>query len=240
MNYNSALYACGAILLGAITFCFGDFAMQWQPVPVGIPLRVPLAYVSGVLLIGGGVALLWHKWERPGALLFAWMYGFWTVVLHGIKVLGNPGTLIEWNGIAEIGFLTCGAVALLASTSPRAAETLRKWSRRVAGACALMFGAVHFHYVDGTASFVPAWIPPSQHFWAYATGAGYIAAGLALVSGVQARLAATMTAFMMGCFVVLLHVPRVLGSPELHAEWIMLAVSSSLTGAAWLVRKYAT
>ena len=82
MNYNSALYACGAILLGIITIWFGDFAMQWQPVPAGTPLRMPLAYVSGVLLIGGGGALLSRKWQRPGALLFAWMYGFWTVVLH--------------------------------------------------------------------------------------------------------------------------------------------------------------
>ena len=44
MNYNSTLYACGAILLGAIICWFGDFAMQWQPVPEGIPLRTPLAY----------------------------------------------------------------------------------------------------------------------------------------------------------------------------------------------------
>jgi uncharacterized membrane protein YphA (DoxX/SURF4 family) len=103
-----------------------------------------------------------------------------------------------------------------------------------------MFGAVHFHYADGTASFVPAWIPPNPHFWAYATGAGYLAAGLALLSGVQARLAATLTALMMASFVVLLHIPRIIGAPDQHAEWIMLAVSSSLTGAAWLVRKYAT
>jgi hypothetical protein len=38
----------------------------------------------------------------------------------------------------------------------------------------------------------------------------------------------------------LLHVPRVIGDPGLRVEWIMLAVASSLTGAAWLVRKYAT
>ena len=65
-------------------------------------------------------------------------------------------------------------------------------------------------------------------------------AGLALLSGVQARLAATLTTFMMACFVVLLHLPRVIANPELRVEWIMLAVSSSLTGAAWLVRKYST
>jgi len=39
---------------------------------------------------------------------------------------------------------------------------------------------------------------------------------------------------------VLLHLPRVIAHPEVLVEWIMIAVASSLTGAAWLVRKYAT
>jgi uncharacterized membrane protein len=240
VNPNTVLYGLGAILLGAIICWSGDFAMQWQPVPGGFPLRKPLAILSGMLLIAGGFGLLVRRFERQAALLFAVNYAFWTVVLHGAKVLGNPGVLIEWNGIAEIGFLTCGAVALYSSTGPRNAETLRRWARMLAGAFALMFGAVHFHYLDGTASFVPEWIPPNRHFWAAATGAGYLAAGLALVSGVQARLAATLTCFMMGCFVVLLHLPRVIADPELRVEWIMLAVASSLTGGAWLIRRYST
>lgn len=239
MNPNSVLYATGAILLGAVTIYFGDFAMQWQAVPAAVP-RGPLVWLSGALLIGGGVALLTPRWQRAGALFFACFFGFWTVVFHGIKVSGNPGVLIEWNGIAEIGFITCGAAALYASLGAPRAELLRKWARLLAGAFALMFGAVHFHYVEGTASFVPAWIPPSQLFWACLTGAGYIAAGLALLSGVQARLAATLTAVMMACFVTLLHLPRVVHDPGLHVEWIMLAISSTLTGAALLIRKYAT
>jgi hypothetical protein len=60
------------------------------------------------------------------------------------------------------------------------------------------------------------------------------------VSGYQARLAVTLHAAMMGSFVLLVHVPRVLANPEKHDEWIMLAVSSALTGSALLIRKYAT
>ena len=36
---------------------------------------------------------------------------------------------------------------------------------------------------------------------------------------------------MMGSFVVLLHLPRVIAAPDSHVEWIMLGVSSALTGA---------
>jgi len=40
--------------------------------------------------------------------------------------------------------------------------------------------------------------------------------------------------------VLFVHIPRVLASPEKHEEWIMLAVSSALTGSALLIRKYST
>ena len=59
-------------------------------------------------------------------------------------------------------------------------------------------------------------------------------------SGIQARLAVTLHAVMMGSFVLFVHLPRVMHGPEKHEEWIMLAVSSALTGAALLIRKYAT
>ena len=68
----------------------------------------------------------------------------------------------------------------------------------------------------------------------------FIAAGLALVSGYQARLAATLHAAMMGSSAVLVHLPRVIANPEKHEEWIMLAVSSGLAGSAVLIRKHAT
>ncbi|MBC8027083.1 MAG: hypothetical protein H7Y89_13905, partial [Steroidobacteraceae bacterium] len=64
MNPNNALYAFGAILLGVVGIAFHDFAMQWQPVPAGFPIRTPLAYVSGFILIAGGAALLSRKGER--------------------------------------------------------------------------------------------------------------------------------------------------------------------------------
>ena len=64
MNSNALPYALGAILLGAVGIWFHDFALQWQPVPVGFPLRVQLASASGVLLIVGGAAVLHRSVAR--------------------------------------------------------------------------------------------------------------------------------------------------------------------------------
>ena len=240
MNKNSALYAFGAILLGVVGFVFQDFARQWQGVPAGIPLRVPLVNLSALLLLAGGAALLSRRTERIGALLLASFYGFWVVVFHVPRALGSWQHIGVWNAPAEISYLTAGALALIAAGAAGLRHRLRLAARLLAGASAAVFGLAHFNYIDLTAQFVPAWIPPSQVFWAWATGAGHLAAGLSLLTGVQARLGVTCHAAMMGSFVLLVHVPRVIASPEKHEEWIMLAISSSLTGSAWLIRKYAT
>ena len=240
MNRNSLLYAFGALLLGAVGIWFHEFALQWQAVPAGIPMRSTLAYVSGGLLMIGGAALLSRRYERAGAWLLAVFYGSWVVAFHLPNAFASYRHIGAWNAPAEITYVTMGAVALLAAHAGQMRGTLALVARILAGVSALVFGLAHFNYIEFTAPFVPAWIPPSQTFWAWATGAGHFAAGLALVSGIRARLAVTAHAAMMGSFVLLVHLPRVIAHPEKHDEWIMLAVSSSLTGAALLIRKYAT
>jgi uncharacterized membrane protein len=237
MNYHALLYALAAIVLGAVGIWFGDFAMQWQGVPKSIP-AMPWAYVSGAILAGGG-ALIVARREKIGALVLACFYGLWVIAFHVPSTVMNAiGSIGAWNAPAESGFVTSGALALLAAHAS-SRGTLALAARLLAGASAVVFGFAHFNYIDFTASMVPAWIP-AKTFWAWATGAGHLLTGLALLSGIRARLAATCEAAMMGSFVVLLHLPRVIASPDQHVEWIMLAMSSALTGAALLVRKYAT
>jgi len=237
MNYNTALYGLGALLLGAIGLYFHDFALQWQPVPAGITARTALAHASAALLIIAGGAILSRKYERGGVLLLASFYWLWMLLLNLPLAIKSFTHIGAWNSPAEIAFLAAGGTALVATSAGQLRGTLSLVARVVAGVCAIVFGFAHFNYIDFTAGFIPAWIP-WKVFWAWATGAGHLAAGLAFVSGIQARLAATLLAGMMGSFVVLLHIPRVIAHPEVHAEWIMLAVAGALTGSAWLLRKY--
>lgn len=240
MNKHAALYALATLLLGAIGIWFHEFALQWQAVPAGIPMRTALAYVSGALLVAGGGAILSGKYERAGALLLACFYGLWVVAFHLPNAFAGFRHIGAWNAPAEITYLTMGAVALLSVHAAQMRRTLALVARILAGASSVVFGVAHFNYIDFTAAFVPTWIPPSQVFWAWATGAGHLAAGIALVIGLQARLAVTLQAIMMASFVLSIHLPRVIANPEKHDEWIMLAVSSALTGSALLIRKYST
>lgn len=240
MNDNALPYALGAILLGVVAIWFHDFALQWQPVPAGFPLRVPLAYVSGVLLIIGGVAILARRFARKGALLLGCAYGLWLLILHVPLLFAKPGDLGTWNGIAEVAFMIAGAVTLYAAASGPLPARFQHGVCVAAGLAALVFGATHFRYAEFTASMVPAWLPPSQIFWAFLTGTAHVAAGLALLSGFKASLGATLLAIMMALFVLLVHVPRVFAAPGEHLEWIMLGVALSLSGSAWAIRKYDT
>jgi uncharacterized membrane protein len=237
MNYNALLYALAAVLLGAVGIFFGDFAMQWQAVPKFIP-AMPWAYVSGAILVAGGALILARR-EKIGALVLASFFGLWVVAFHLPPTLMSFTHIGAWNAPAESAFVTAGGLALLAAHLGGARGRVALAARLLAGASAAVFGFAHFNYIDFTASMVPGWIP-FKTFWAWATGAGHLLTGLALLSGIRARLAAGCEAAMMGSFVVLLHLPRVVAAPDQHVEWIMLAMSSALTGAALLVRKYAT
>src|SRR5262249_49944055 len=102
------------------------------------------------------------------------------------------------------------------------------------GLCAIAFGAAHFLYLAFTASMIPAFIPFHLFFAAF-TGAGHLAAGLSIISGILARLGSVLLPLMFGCFVVLLHIPRVLADPANRIEWTMLCHATALTGAALLI-----
>ena len=72
-------------------------------------------------------------------------------------------------------------------------------------------------------------------FWAYATGAGFVAAGVALLTGVQARLAAILLTAMFASFAVLVHLPKLLAQPTSHWIWSENALNLAVMGAAWAV-----
>ncbi len=233
INRNGLLYGLGAIGLGLVGIAFGDFALQWQPVAKDVPMRTTLAYASAAaMVVAGGLALV-RRTASWGLLLLATLYALWTLGLHGPRVIAAPMDAGLRNAFCEIAALSAAGFALCAA--PRGGsrnETIVLFARIAFGVCAVVFGSSHLLFPAFTASFVPAWIP-FPLFWAYATGAGHAASGIALISGVQARLAVTMHALMMGSFVILLHLPRVFAQPASHVEWTMLAIASSLTGAAW-------
>ena len=224
-------YALGAILLGMVTLAVHDFALQWQPVPQWVPARSALSIVNAAILIVGGLVAMRRNagWLR---LILPGFYALWVLALHvpAFAAAPNVGTLL---GVAEILSLAAAGAALAPPSPPR---WLRPSARILYGLCPLVFGLSHIVYADFTSQMVPAWLP-ERLFFAYFTGAAHIAAGLAILSGVFARLAARMLALMCASFVLLIHIPGVIGAPADRMQWTMLAVALSITGGAWLSQR---
>jgi uncharacterized membrane protein/uncharacterized membrane protein YphA (DoxX/SURF4 family) len=75
------------------------------------------------------------------------------------------------------------------------------------------FGTEHFTLAKVVASLVPKWIP-WHLFWTYLVGACFIAAGLSLVTKVQARLSASLLALTFFLFVALMDAPAWAQNPR--------------------------
>lgn len=233
MDGTRAIYGLGCLGLGILGLVSGDFAFQWQPVPKDIAFHAPLAYFSAALLIALGLGAIWRRTSAAASLGLGLMFAVWVFVLHVPKALQAPGEVASWNAVAEAWALSMGGLIGWAADRRPAATA---WLRRLFGLGPVVFGLAHFTYAKFTASMVPAWLPPSQLFWAYVTGAGQLSAGVSLISGVLAQLAATLLTAMYATFVLILHTPRVLNAPGERIEWTMLFIALSLTGAAWIVR----
>ena len=230
---DGAPYGAGALGLGIIGLVFASFALQWQPVPACIAQHSALAILSAIILVLGGLATMLRRTTTLGAVMLGLWYGLWVLALHVPVVLSKPsvGSLL---GVAEIAALATAGLQLQYVRRLRTGPVL-VWVRILFGLCPLVFGLSHFVYADFTAKMVPGWIP-GPLFWAYATGTAHLAAGLAIVTGIRVRLAATLLATMCGLFVLLLHLPRVIATPGSQLEWTMMFVALSITGAAWIMR----
>jgi uncharacterized membrane protein YphA (DoxX/SURF4 family) len=82
---------------------------------------------------------------------------------------------------------------------------------------------------------------PSHLGFAYFTGLGHIAAGLAIIVGILPRLAATLEAIMMSLFALLVWVPSFFAQPRPkwatppEHQWLELVMTLVVAASAWIV-----
>jgi uncharacterized membrane protein YphA (DoxX/SURF4 family) len=72
-------------------------------------------------------------------------------------------------------------------------------------------------------------------FWAYFTGTAYLAAGMAVLTGILGRLAATLAAVQMASFLLLVWLPKILGGTMNDFNWGEIVVNVVLVAGAWVV-----
>jgi len=237
-----AAYAAIMIGLGIQGLIKGDFGIIWQGVPDGLPGRIVLVYLCAVVSLASGVGLLFRRTAgyAAGALLTLSILWFLVWRVHGLIV----ASLVEgtWSS-GETLVMTAGAWVLFVwfatdwdrqhlafATGDRGLRI----ARVLYGLGLIPFGYAHFAFIKETADLVPGWIP--WHLgWAYLTGTTFVVAGVAIVLGMWARLAAVLSVWQMGLFFVLVWIPRAAAGSLSPFQWGEFASNLALVAAGWVV-----
>ena len=238
MAFGFRVYGLGVMALGMLGLAWGDFVLG-QPMPKDFPERTGLAYAAGAFMLVAGAAVEWRRTAAWGAAALTAYYALIVVILmNGRVVLAHYAEFGTYSGVAEQLAITAAGLIVYAATAgidAALAARLTHIGQMAFGVCALLFGGAHFFYMNLTTPLVPKWLPPTQEFWACATGLAHIAAGVAILTGVQARLAAILLTAMYASFTPLVHVPMLLADSSSHMNWTENAINLVLTGVAWVV-----
>jgi len=238
ITLGARVFGLGIAALALVCLAFGDFDFG-QTVPKDFPARTAFAYAAAMFMLIVGAAVEWRRTVTWGAAALVVYFALIVVVLmDGRVVVANYSNFGTYSSVAAQVAVAAGALIVFAANAgleATSATRLTRLGQSVFGICAVLFGGAHFFYMNLTAPLVPKWLPPSGEFWGYATGVAHIAAGLAILTGIQARLAAILLTIMYASFTPLVHLPMVLANPSSHFVWSENALNLILTGVAWVV-----
>jgi uncharacterized membrane protein len=240
IRLSRVIFAAVFIGLGITGLVNGGFALVWQDVPKGVPGYIALAYISAVVELLAGLALLFKPTLSLGSRAVFVFTLLWVVLLKLPHWFLAPSVISSWGGSGEIGIILAGTWVLFASHAGAWEQRVIPFAVgergiRIARAIFIvslpLIGVVHFLEIDGVAAFVPAWLP-FHYFLGYLTGSASFVAALGLIIGVWPRLAAALESLMLGTITVLCWGP-ILDTGRTACTAFL--ISSAITVGAWVV-----
>jgi uncharacterized membrane protein len=241
-GFGHAFFAVTMISLGIMGLSKGAFVPIWTGVPQGLPARVALAYLCAVVSLGSGIGMLWSRAAGIVSRVLLTCLFLWMLLFRLPLILRAPTSSGAWWACGEIAVMMAGAWVLVVwfagdrgGKGPGfgTGEGALTIARGLYGLGLITFGVAHFTFLERTVGMVPNWLP--WHLgWAYFTGGALIAAGVAVIIGLWARLAAMLSALELSLFTLLVWAPVIVAGPDAD-QWNEFVDSWALTAAAWLV-----
>jgi uncharacterized membrane protein len=243
VSVGHALFAVTMIALGVIGLIKSQYVSIWTGIPKTLPAREMLPYLCAFISLITGIGLLWQRTALIASRVLFITLIVWMLLFRVSHLFVTPTALPYWWACGESAVMVAAAWVLYVwfagdgnekrFSFPRGNKGLRI-ARILYGLGMIPFGIAHFIYLKFTYPLVPDWLP-WHVFWAYFTGCTFIAAGIAMISGVYARLAATLSGWQMGLFTVLVWIPILFAGRATDFQKGEFVASCMLTAAAWVV-----
>lgn len=236
-----AIFAVTMIGLGIIGLLHRNFVPVWNPAPK-VSAGGLLVSLSSLISLAAGIGLLIRRMAGAAARLLLATFLLWLLLFRLPNFLLLPAFAASWS-VFPLAVMLAAAWVLyvwfatdwdrnylsfvIGSNGLRVARTLY-------GVSLIFFGAAHFIDLKDTLSLIPNWLP-GHLFWAYFTGCAFIAAGVAALTGLCARLAVTLSVLQLTVFLVLVWLPIVATGSRNPFQWSETILNVALLAGGWVV-----
>jgi uncharacterized membrane protein len=241
-SIGHVVFSVTLICLGILGLLYPDFVPVWNPVPASVPGHEVFIYVGPLISLASGIGLLIPRMAAVAArlllsVLLLWLFFFRLpnfLLTTPFAACWSVFPLLVMQAAAWLLYVRFAADWDRQHLSLISGNSGLRIARALYGLSLIFFGLAHFIDVKDTLALIPDWLP--QHmFWAYFTGCAFIAAGVAVLAGPRARLAAFLSALQIGLFLLLVWVPILAAGSRVRFQWSEAILNAALLAAAWVV-----
>jgi uncharacterized membrane protein len=212
-------FALAMVVFGIQTLAYTGVLAGLELVPEWVPAHMFWAYLTGVVLIAGGLGIAIENSAWAAALLTT-LFALCLLLLHAPRIPSMLHDLVERTRAFET-LAVCGGVLVLTGILVREDTALQGWN--TAAGYAIETGRCLFA--------ISLAIFGLDHFF---TGVCFVAAAVCIITRQLARPAVTLVGVMFFLWFVILHLPRVAAHIRAKEEWNSAFVALALSGSAFL------
>lgn len=241
-SLGQAVFATTMIGLGIVGLVYSDVVPVWNPIPASMPAHQLLIDLSaGISLITGVGLLLKRTAARAASILLVTLL-LWLLLFRLPNFFRAPLFEACWSVFPLIVVVAASLVLYVRFATEWERRHLRfisgKNGTRIAqllyAFSLIFFGLAHFIDLKDTLALIPHWLP-GHLFWAFFTGCAFVAAGIAVLIGHCARLAAALSTLQIGLFLFLVWIPIVATGSKVPFQWSETILNAVLLAGAWMI-----
>ena len=238
---DRAIFAVTIIGFGIIGLLHRDFVPIWNPAPY-ISAHHLFVLLGSLIFLAAGVGLLVRRMAVAAARLLLATFLLWLLLFRLPNFRLRPAFAACWSVFPLTVMLAAAWVLYVGSATDWDRRHLSflvgsnglRVARSLYGVSLIFFGAAHFIDLKDTLSLIPNWLP-GHLFWAYFTGCAFIAAGIAILTSLCARLAVTLSVLQITLFLILVWLPIAATGSMNPFQWSETILNVALSAGGWVV-----